>query len=132
MIFSSISITTSANVALGLGTTYGVPTGLGAANFFDAVVALPAAGQHRLLFDLVAPMTNAGGTINLNIGFDIMDLEGTCTSDGCGAVSPRRDIVAGAISTAVDEPARWSLVAAGLVVLGAARRSRTHGQARPA
>jgi hypothetical protein len=67
--FSSINIITSANPA-GLGTTYGVPTGVGDATFFDTIEAFPPAGNDRLFLDLRAPMTNAGGILGINIAVE--------------------------------------------------------------
>lgn len=120
-IFSAISIVTSPDPALGRGTTYGVPTGIGSATFFDTITSFPAAGKDRLLFDLVAPMTNAGGLIAINLGAGIPDLETTCPDDVCGSPGPgTRLIETGSISTrvtAVPEPSTLLLLGSGALVL---------------
>lgn len=117
--FSNIAITTSTNGAF--GANYAIPTGIGSATFFDTVVAFPLDGQFRLLFDLVAPMTDAGGVIALNLGAGISDVEGQCISDTCGAISAFRIIATGSVAS-IPEPATLALV--GLALLGVASTRR--------
>jgi hypothetical protein len=120
-IFSAISIVTSPDPALGRGATYGIPTGLGSATFFDTITSFPPAGKDRLLFDLLAPMTNAGGLIGINLGAGIPDLETTCLDDDCvDNLAGTRLIKTGSISTritAVPEPSTLLLLGSGAVVL---------------
>jgi hypothetical protein len=118
--FSAISVVTSPDPALGRGTTYGVPTGVGSSTFFDTITSFPAGGKDRLLFDLLAPMTNAGGVIGLNIGAGIADLETTCPDDVCGSAGAgTRGILAGSIvsGVSVPEPSTLFLLGTGAVVL---------------
>lgn len=117
--FSDISIATSVNGVL--GANYGVPTGIGSATFFDTIVAFPASGQLRLLFDLVAPMTNAGGVIALNLGAGVGDFEGRCFSDTCGSLGPFRSVVTGSVAS-IPEPTSLALV--GLALVGAVSAAR--------
>jgi hypothetical protein len=119
-LFSDISITTSANGVF--GASYGVPTGVGSATLFDTIVTFPPSGQWRLLFDLVAPMTDAGGVIALNLGAGFLDAEGRCLSDSCENVDAFRSVATGSIS-AIPEPTSIALVALALFgVVGATRR----------
>jgi hypothetical protein len=113
---------------LGLGSTYGVSTGIGSNVFFDTVVAFPLIGTHRLLFDLVSPMTDAGGTIGIALGAGIPDAEGVCTNVDCSFLQPFRSIVAGSIQSereTVPEPASLVLVGVGLAALAARAPSVT-------
>lgn len=127
--FSDISIVTSPNPTLGLGATYGVATGVGTALFFDTVESFPLTGTDRLLFDLVSPMTNAGGTIAINLASQTPDAEGTCTNADCSFIDPFRLIVSGSITTVVTpvpEPSALVLFAAALagLVLSLRRKAR--------
>ena len=118
-LFSAISIVTSPDPALGRGATYGVP-GVGDATFFDTLTSLPAAGKDRLLFDLLTPMTNAGGLIGINLGAGIPDLETTCPDDVCASPGPgTRLIETGSVVSGVTipEPSTLLLLGSGALVL---------------
>jgi PEP-CTERM motif len=123
-LYTAISIVTSTNPILGLGTTYGVPTGVGTATLFDTVEALPAAGNDRLIFDfdLMSPLTNAGGAISINVGAGFPDAEGRCITNFCNVIGPpSRLITAGAVvaqsNGQVPEPDTLLLLALGLIVV---------------
>jgi hypothetical protein len=116
-IFSAINITTSVNA--GLGTTYGVPTGVGNSTLFDTVTAFPVTGEYRLTFDLTAAMTNLGGTIALNLFSVWLDVELLCAEPGCFTLATSRFLSQGAITTSpVPLPAALPLFAAGLGAMG--------------
>src|SRR5262249_38013313 len=122
-IFSAISIVTSPDPALGRGATYGVPTGLGTDTFFDTITSFPPAGKDRLLFDLLAPMTNAGGLIGINLGMEIPDLETTCPDDPCVDPGPgTRFIETGSVASVVGVPEPSTLLLLGSGALFLRRR----------
>lgn len=116
-IFSGIDITTSINAQLGLGTIYGIPTGVGTSSVFDTILALPAQGQPRLATMLFSPMTNAGGTIAIYFTGELI-----CLSHSCGQ-RYLRTAFGGAITT-VPEPATLALFSAGLAGIGWIARRR--------
>ena len=124
-VFSAINIVTTPNPPL--GATYGVATGLGNMLFFDTIEGLPAAGNDRLLFDLLSPLTNAGGAITINFASTLPDVEGTCTTNTCDSLFPFRLITAGGVMGSVNgvpEPAGWLLVLLGAAA-GALSRRKT-------
>lgn len=122
-IFSGLDITTSFYAAFGSAVTYSISTALSNSTRFDAVLAFPLFGNPRFIFDLVSPMTNAGGTINIALGFGDPDLEGICINSDCSAAGSVRFITSGAI-TSVPEPATIALFGAGLAGLGWIGRRR--------
>jgi PEP-CTERM motif len=131
-LYSAISIVTSPNPALGLGTTYGVPTGVGTAILFDTIEAFPPAGNDRLIFDfdLMTPLTNAGGTIGINLGAGFADTEGRCLTNVCDFIGPPvRLITAGGVvaqsNGQVPEPGTLLLLALGLIVVAVLYRGKS-------
>jgi PEP-CTERM motif-containing protein len=115
--FSAINITTSVNA--GLGTTYGVPTGVGTSTLFDTVTAFPVTGESRLIFELAAAMTNLGGTIAINLFGIFLDVELLCTEPSCTTLTTHRFLTQGAITASpVPLPAALPLFAAGLGAMG--------------
>lgn len=126
--FSDISITTTADGAFP-GASYGDPvTGFSDANGLLTVpdIAAPLTGQAVLNLAFLAPLTNAGGVIELGFSF-----EGTCLAADCNGIDLARSVLfansdAAVVSqsTAVPEPAMLLLFGAGLAGLAAARRAR--------
>jgi len=121
--FSSINITTN---FLG-STTYGVQTAASSATLFDTVVSVPVAGIPRLIFSLIAPMTNAGGTIGIDL--TAFHTEGRCTNNLCTDVSPWRSITGGSVmaaaAAALPEPGTLSLLTIGVFGIAWVRRRKT-------
>jgi len=129
-LYSAISIVTSTNPVLGMGAIYGVPTGAGTATLFDTIEAFPPAGNDRLIFDLVAALTNAGGTIGINVGAGFPDAEGRCITDFCNVIGPpSRLITTGAVvgpsNGQVPEPATLLLLALALTMAGFRYRGKS-------
>ena len=81
-------------------------------------------GFHDLTFRFTSNLTDAGGTIPLQLSFG--SFETTCNNAQCGSVgSPTSYITAGSVTTGVaatPEPATISLILVGLVAIIVARR----------
>ena len=92
---------------------------------FDTIEAFPPAGQDRLIFDFdfMTPLTNAGGSVSINVGGGFPDAEGRCLTNTCDTIGPPfRLITAGGVvgqtPGQVPEPATFPLLALGLTVAG--------------
>ena len=118
--FSGINISTSVNGLLGSNYSLLSPSGVTSATFFDTITGTPASGESRLLFDLASAMTNAGGTIALNLLAGFFDGEVICPDDFCGTYQTGRILTQGSITapSAVPIPAALPLLAAGLGAMG--------------
>jgi hypothetical protein len=121
---SNIHIVTSANAPF--GTTYGVPTpGATLSTLFDTLPSssnlADLTGSPRLIFELLAAMTDAGGTISLDTSYAF---EAICAVAVCGgAPAADRMITSGEVTT-TPLPAALPLFAAGLGALGLLRGRR--------
>jgi hypothetical protein len=82
-------------------------------------------GTPGMVIDLLSPMTNAGGTIDLET-VGLFRQEGPCTNANCTGIlsASNRFLTAGSI-TAAPEPSAWLLTAVPLAVTLVRRRYRS-------
>ena len=113
--FSAINITTS-SAAGGFGVTFGLPSGSGAANLFEAVAALADGRPTGMFFTLASAMTNAGGTIAILL--DQGSGEYTCGDLVCTTTTTRFVSQGSITASPVPLPAALPLFAAGLSAMG--------------
>ncbi|MFK8015209.1 MAG: hypothetical protein AB8G17_07195 [Gammaproteobacteria bacterium] len=124
--FSSIAITTTDGAALS-GSFYefiNTETGLlDADSVLLSADADPAAGTAAFNMNLVTPMTNAGGMIDLAMSPPPLAFESTCLTNNCDSFfSIDREVIAGSIR-AVPVPGAVWLLGSALGLLGWIRRS---------
>jgi len=127
--FLALNITTTTGTSLS-GNTYFDPNPASPGNFaFMNTVPddslLDFLGTPKMVAELLAPMTNAGGTVAINItGFSG---EGTCNSTTCGSTLLARRFVSGQFTTtSVPEPTTTALLTLGLLGAGFAKKRRSH------
>lgn len=117
--YSAVNITTTPGASFG-GAAYTAPHPIASASVVAALTGSTAVGAPLLSVVLSAPMTNAGGTINLNPTIS----EGTCSVAGCGAGLGLRSIVSGTTSAAapatVPTMSEWAMILFGTLLAGGA------------
>lgn len=81
-------------------------------------------GKSILNFDFLTALTDAAGTVGLQIGFP--SFEGVCTAADCGVGNVSRVVESGeVIGASIPEPASIALLGIGLAGLGAMRRRKS-------